>query len=45
MYNNSDVGFKKAKHTAVARRTSVMRKLDNELEKEKQRVKVVDKDK
>ena len=32
---------RKAKHTPVAKWTSVMRKLNNEIEKEKQRNKVV----
>lgn len=36
---NSNIGSGKAKHTSYARWTSIMRKLNNELEKEKLSVK------
>ena len=42
--NNSNVGSKRAKHTEYARLTSLFRKLDNEIEKEKMKNKVYLKD-
>jgi hypothetical protein len=36
---NSNVNSKRGKHTAYARWTSIMRKLSNEIEGEKQRAK------
>ena len=41
----SNVNSKKAKHTDYARLTSIFRKLNNEIEVEKQRVKAVLNDK
>ena len=35
MYQNSNVGSKRAKHTPYARQTSMFRKLKNEVEREK----------
>lgn len=41
-YRNSSVNCDKGKQTEYARWTSIMRKLNNEVEKEKQRVKSFD---
>ena len=35
LYGNSNVGSKRAKHTPYARQTSLFRKLENEIEREK----------
>lgn len=40
MYKNSNVGSNRAKHTDYARLTSIFKKLDNEIEKEKVRNKI-----
>lgn len=40
LFKNSNVNSKKAKHTDYAKLTSIFRKLDNQIEGDKQRMKV-----
>lgn len=42
LFKNSNVNSKKAKHTNYAKLTSIFRKLNNEIEGEKQRAKAIE---
>ncbi len=41
-FNWANIGSKKEKHTRTAKLTSIFRKLDNELEKDKQKMKAIE---